>query len=200
MKDEQSSEIEQQIGYEFENRLLLQQAFTRKSYTDETHDGDNNEVLEFIGDKVLDMIIVKILTEYYGEINDRNEYECEYSEGKLTELKKHLVESKMLAERIDELGFADYLIMGKGDKKNNVQNEPHVKEDLFEAILGSVALDSGWDMDAMQDVVEMMLHIDCYLENGFDTDKDYVSIINSGSRSALANCPIIGLRTSRLMI
>ena len=84
MKDEQSSEIEQQIGYEFENRLLLQQAFTRKSYTDETHDGDNNEVLEFIGDKVLDMIIVKILTEYYGEINDRNEYECEYSEGKLT--------------------------------------------------------------------------------------------------------------------
>ncbi len=47
MKDEQSSEIEQQIGYEFENRLLLQQAFTRKSYTDETHDGDNNEVLEF---------------------------------------------------------------------------------------------------------------------------------------------------------
>ena len=189
MKDEQSSEIEQQIGYEFENRLLLQQAFTRKSYTDETHDGDNNEVLEFIGDEVLDMIIVKILTEYYGEINDRNEYECEYSEGKLTELKKHLVESKMLAERIDELGFADYLIMGKGDKKNNVQNEPHVKEDLFEAILGSVALDSGWDMDAMQDVVEMMLHIDCYLENGFDTDKDYVSIIQQWQQKRIGELP-----------
>ena len=81
MKDEQYTEIEQQIGYEFENRLLLQQAFTRKSYTEETHDGDNNEVLEFIGDKVLDLVIVKALAEYYGEINDRNEYECEYTEG-----------------------------------------------------------------------------------------------------------------------
>ena len=177
MKDEQYTEIEQQIGYEFENRLLLQQAFTRKSYTEETHDGDNNEVLEFIGDKVLDLIIVKVLTEYYGDINERNEYECEYTEGKLTEFKKHLVESKMLAERIDELGFADYLIMGKGDKKNNVQNETHVKEDLFEAILGAVALDSGWDLDAMQDAVEMMLHLDCYLDEGFDEDQDYVSII-----------------------
>lgn len=189
MKDEQYSEIEQQIGYEFENRLLLQQAFTRKSYTDETHDGDNNEVLEFIGDKVLDLVIVKVLTEYYGEINDRNEYECEYSEGKLTEFKKHLVESKMLAERIDELGFADYLIMGKADKKNNVQNETHVKEDLFEAILGAVALDSGWDMDAMQDAVEMMLHVDCYLDEGFDEDQDYVSIIQNWQQKRTGELP-----------
>ena len=64
MKNEQYEEIEQHIGYEFENRTLLQQAFTRKSYTAETHDGDNNEVLEFLGDKVLDLIVVKALTEY----------------------------------------------------------------------------------------------------------------------------------------
>ena len=192
MKDEQYTEIEQQIGYEFENRLLLQQAFTRKSYTEETHDGDNNEVLEFIGDKVLDLVIVKALAEYYGEINDRNEYECEYTEGKLTEFKKHLVESKMLAERIDELGFADYLIMGKGDKKNNVQNETHVKEDLFEAILGAVALDSGWNMGAMQDAVEMMLHLDCYLNEGFDEDQDYVSIIQRWQQKRIGELPDYG--------
>ena len=164
MKDDQYTEIEQQIGYEFENRTLLQQAFTRKSYTAETHDGNNNEVLEFLGDKVLDLIVVKALSEYYGDVNDRNEYESEYAEGKLTEIKKRLVESKMLAKRIDELGFAEYLIMGKGDKKNNVQNDTHVKEDLFEAILGAVAIDSGWDIDAMQDAVEMMLHLDFYLD------------------------------------
>lgn len=189
MKAEQYAEIEQQIGYEFKNRLLLQQAFTRKSYTAETHDGENNEVLEFIGDKVLDLVIVKVLTEYYGGIGDGKEYECDYSEGKLTEFKKHLVESKMLAERIDELGFADYLIMGKGDRKNNVQNETHVKEDLFEAILGAVALDSEWDMDAMQDAVEMMLHVDCYLENGFDTDQDYVSLIQQWQQKRVGELP-----------
>ena len=84
MQNEDYSLIEAQIGYEFNNRMLLQQAFTRKSYTNETHDGDNNEVLEFIGDKVLDLVIVKALSEYFGDINDRDEYECEYSEGKLT--------------------------------------------------------------------------------------------------------------------
>lgn len=189
MKNEQYSEIEQQIGYEFENRLLLQQAFTRKSYTEETHDGDNNEVLEFIGDKVLDLVVVKVLTEYYGDINDRNEYECEHTEGKLTELKKHLVESKMLAERIDELGFANYLIMGKGDRKNKIQNETHVKEDLFEAILGAVALDSDWDMDAMQDAVEMMLHLECYLDEGFGEDQDYVSIIQNWQQKRTGELP-----------
>ena len=50
MQNEDYTLIEAQIGYEFNNRMLLQQAFTRKSYTNETHDGDNNEVLEFIGD------------------------------------------------------------------------------------------------------------------------------------------------------
>lgn len=189
MNDEQYTEIEQQIGYEFKNRLLLQQAFTRRSYTVETHDGDNNEVLEFIGDKVLDLIIVKALTEYYGDINDRNEFECEYSEGKLTELKKRLVESNMLAKCIDELGFADYLIMGKGDRKNNVQNESHVKEDLFEAILGAVALDSGWDMKSMQDAVEMMLHLDYYLENGFNGQNDYVSLIQEWHQKETGELP-----------
>ena len=152
MQKKDYEEVEQLIGYEFNNRLLLQQAFTRKSYTNETHDCDNNEVLEFVGDKVLDLIVVKALCEYYGEINNRNEFACELNEGKLTELKKQLVESKMLAHRIDELGFAQYLIMGKGDKKNYVQEDMHVKEDLFEAILGAVAIDSNWDMKAMQDL------------------------------------------------
>lgn len=177
MKKQDYDEIEQLIGYEFDNRLLLQQAFTRKSYTNETHDGDNNEVLEFIGDKVLDLAVVRALSEYYGEINGRNEFACDINEGKLTELKKRFVESKMLAHRIDELGFAQYLIMGKGDKKNNAQDDMHVKEDLFEAILGAVAIDSDWDMTAMQDAAELMLDIDFYLDKGFDGEDNYVSLV-----------------------
>ncbi|MDE6059897.1 MAG: hypothetical protein K2G31_00260, partial [Clostridia bacterium] len=189
MTEEEFEEVEQQIGYVFKNRLLLQQAFTRRSYTAETHDGENNEVLEFIGDKVLDFVIVKILSEHYGKINDYDEYECVHSEGKLTALKQHLVESKMLAERIDEMGFAYYLIMSKGDRKNNVQNAIHVQEDLFEAILGAVALDSEWDLNAMQDAVEMMLHIDCYLDNGFDKNNDYVSKIQSWKQKQTGELP-----------
>ena len=52
--------IQGQIGYDFKNLDLLKQAFVRRSYTEE-NGGEDNEVLEFIGDKVLDVIVVKLL-------------------------------------------------------------------------------------------------------------------------------------------
>ena len=51
--------IQLHIGYTFENRGLLCQAFTRKSYTEENKNALHNEVLEFYGDKALDFIIMK---------------------------------------------------------------------------------------------------------------------------------------------
>ena len=60
MKNEDLEFIQEQIGYEFNNLNLLQQAFTRRSYSQE-HGGENNEVLEFIGDKVLDLFVIKLL-------------------------------------------------------------------------------------------------------------------------------------------
>lgn len=189
MTEEDYDKIESLIGYEFERRDLLQQAFTRKSYTNETNDGDNNEVLEFIGDKALDFVVIKALSEYYGEINERNEFACDLTEGKLTELKKRFVESTMLAHCIDELDLSQYLIMGKGDKKNKVQNDTHVKEDLFEAIMGAVVIDSNWDIDALQDVAELMLNIDHYLEHGFDDEENYVMLIQQWCQKTSGELP-----------
>lgn len=95
----------------------------------------------------------------------------------------------MLAKRIDELGFAKFLIMGKGDKKKNVQEEASVKEDLFEAILGAVAIDSNWDIDALQETVEFMLHLNHYLENGFDDENDYVLLVQQWSQKQYGKLP-----------
>ena len=67
----------------------------------------------------------------------------------------------MLAHRIDELCFSQYLIMGKGDIKNNVQEKQSVKEDLFEAILGAITIDCDWNFKELQNVVELMLNLDC---------------------------------------
>ena len=124
--------IQDQIGYNFKNTDLLQQAFVRRSYSKE-NGGEDNEVLEFIGDKVLDFIIVKFLTEKYGyflnecddfnENEDFNEFATDYHENQLTEIKKKLVQKKTLSRRIDILGLAEYLIMGKGDVKNRVYEE-----------------------------------------------------------------------------
>lgn len=176
--------IQGQIAYNFKNLDLLQQAFVRRSYANE-NGGEDNEVLEFIGDKVLDFVVVKLLVEKYGyflsecDDFDRNEefdeFVTEYYEDKLTEMKKRLVEKKMLAYRIDMLGLAKYLIMGKGDINNHVQEEDSVKEDLFEAILGAVALDSQWDISELQDVVEVMLAPDSKFAKAGDLD--YVGLI-----------------------
>lgn len=176
--------IQDQIGYNFQNADLLQQAFVRRSYAKE-HGGEDNEVLEFIGDKVLDLIVIKLLTEKYGcftsDYEDYNpnkeldEFSCSKNEAELTELKKKLVQKKTLADRIDALDLADYLIMGNGDIQNNIHQEMSVKEDLFEAIIGAVALDSAWDMEELQEVVEIMLDPDSYLKD--DTEDNYVELI-----------------------
>ena len=187
--------VQGQIGYTFKNPDLLKQAFTRRSYTEE-NGGENNEILEFIGDKALDFAVVKLLIGRYGKMKngdpvdgskniylrmqpnvcrEANEFSCDYSESELTELKSRIVRKKNLAQRIEEMGFSDGLIMGKSDIKNNVLSGMSVKEDLFEAIVGAVALDSGWDSPIIQSVVEAMLVLDDFIES--DRDDNYVRLI-----------------------
>lgn len=176
--------IQDQIGYNFQNTDLLQQAFIRRSYSKE-YGGEDNEVLEFIGDKVLDLIVIKLLTEKYGRFTsddedfnsdeEFDEFSCGKNEAELTEFKKRLVQKRTLADRINVLDLADYLIMGNGDAQNNIRQEMSVKEDLFEAIIGAVALDSDWDMETLQDVVQIMLDPDSNLKD--DTENNYVELI-----------------------
>lgn len=184
MKNEDFKFIQEQISYEFKNLDLLQQAFVRRSYSKE-HGGEDNEVLEFIGDKVLDFIVVKLLSERYGfmlsECDDYDaheefdEFACEKTESELTEIKKALVQKKNLSTRIEILGLEEFLILGKGDVQKKVYKEDSVKEDLFEAILGAIAIDSNWDMKILQSVVEVMLDPDSILcEDDVD---NYVSLI-----------------------
>ncbi len=177
MTTEDLSFIQKQIGYEFKNKMLLQQAFIRRSYSQEHPNFKNNEVLEFIGDKALDFIIVRALAEYYGDYTKNDEYSSELKEGKLTEIKNQLVKGSMLASRINLFGFQDYLIMGKGDRHNNIQEDSHVKEDLFEAIVGAVALDSDWDVEALDTAIGLMLDYEYYLDEGFSDSNNFTARI-----------------------
>ena len=203
--------IQDQIGYNFNNLNLLQQAFTRRSYSKE-NGGENNEVLEFIGDKVLDLIVTKYLTTqnsnstglfkkfdtklkntWYYETEkktfpDENVFISDYSESELTEIRKLLVQKKTLANRIDELGIGYCIIMGSGDIKQNIANENSVKEDLFEAILGAIAIDSDWNMVALQNAVEVMLAPECILADS-DVD-DYVTLIQEWSYIKTNSIPL----------
>lgn len=183
--------VQAQIGYTFQSKELLEQAFVRRSYTEE-NGGENNEILEFIGDKALDLAVIHLLIEKYGT-REENEPEetppfggkqsttppgalsCSHTEGDLTRIKSRMVEKRNLAQRIDELGFAEFLLMGKSDVKNDVGNERSVKEDLFEAIVGAVTLDCNWDFPTIRSVVEAMLLPEDFLDK--DTEENYVRLI-----------------------
>lgn len=171
MNNQDLEHIQQTISYRFKNLDLLQQAFVRRSYSEE-NGGEDNEVLEFIGDRVLDMIVVKLLTEKYGfmlgnldETEDFDEFACKKNEAELTEIKRQLVQKRHLAHRIDTLGLADYLITGKGDQS---WNENSVKEDLFEAIIGAATIDSKWNMEELQVLVEIMLDPEIMMNDEHD--------------------------------
>lgn len=193
--------VSQQIGdYAFKNPALLRQAFTRRSYSEE-NGGENNEVLEFIGDKVLDICVIRYLVGRYGtdlHVQDKipasfrvpekaTEFASELDEGELTKIKQRMVSKNALADRIDELDLARFLIMGKGDSVKSIDDEPSVKEDLFEAIVGAVALDSNWDFEKLQQVVEIMLCPDSFLPN--DDEPDYVGLIYDWDSKMVGTVP-----------
>lgn len=168
-------EVQEKINHWFDNLDLLFQAFTRSSYSAE-HDGENNEVLEFIGDRVLDYYVTKIMAQKYGYVkSELNFYNSDHAdqfaikahrnEKDFTALKQEMVSNKTLAKRIDKLGFKTIMYLGKSDIENKVWNQEKVKADLFEAILGAVAVDCDWADEELQNVVESMLQIDDYLED-----------------------------------
>ena len=184
------NDIQNNIGYEFKNQELLEQAFTRRSYSME-NGGEDNEVLEFIGDAALNLVAVKILREEFGYFNKRKQqnpnyyylwetYESTFSsdkdEGQLTEIKKRIVRKSTLADVIDDLGLQNYLIMGRGDRKKHVEQSNSTKEDLFEAIIGAVTLDSSWDINRIQKTVKHMIEIDDII--GSDEDSYIAKIQN----------------------
>ncbi len=186
------NDIKSIIGYPFKNQELLEQAFTRRSYSME-NGGENNEILEFIGDAALNLVAVKILREEFGYFNKRKQqnpnyyylwetYESTFSsdkdEGQLTEIKKRIVRKSTLANAIDNLGLQNYLIMGRGDRKKHVEQSNSTKEDLFEAIIGAIALETNWDINIIQKTVEHMIDINDII--GSDEDS-YISDIQNWS-------------------
>lgn len=193
MDNQDLEHIQQVIGYRFQNWDLLQQAFVRRSYSEE-NGGENNEILEFIGDRVLDMIVVKLMIEEYGfmlrecddydESKEFDEFACDKNEAELTEIKRQLVQKKYLAQRIDQLDLANYLIVGNGDQN---QHQASVKEDLFEAIIGAATIDSKWNMDELQNLVLTMLAPDSIID---DSQKNYIALIQEWTSKKGVGVPL----------
>lgn len=130
------SELENKIGIRFKNKKLLQQAFVHRSCLNENPGlkMDHNERLEFLGDAVLELAVTKNLFRDYSS-----------PEGELTTWRAALVNSKMLSEVSSELGFNNYLMLSKGESKDNGRARQFILANTFEAFVGAIYLDQGFD-------------------------------------------------------
>jgi len=152
-KDSDAEKIQKKIGYHFNNRRLLEQAFTRRSYS-VAHGGENNEVLEFFGDRILDFAVIMDFYNLYGRVNNKGYYVSSKNVGNLCREDFALVKNTHLAERIVNLGLTKYLNVQKANEKCAMKN----KADLFEAVLGAVAVDSDWDFNKISRVFHAMMY------------------------------------------
>jgi len=125
------------LGYRFHNEALLSQALIHSSYINEHRMNplENNERLEFLGDAVLELIISRRIYMRYPEL----------SEGELTKLRASVVCEAMLAKKARVLGLGEQLRMSKGESQSGGANRDSALCDAFEAVLGAIFLDGGFD-------------------------------------------------------
>lgn len=159
----------EKTGYYIRSNTLVSQAFTRSSYSAE-QGGENNEILEFIGDQVLSYYVVKIIARYYGALNSNCEYAFRVRENNFTALRQEFISNEALAKIIDEWKLTDYLIVGKSDYLNEVDKYVKIKADLFESILGVIAVESKWDSGVLEKAVSKMMSIDEKLKSIIEED------------------------------
>ena len=131
----QIEDFEEKIGYTFNDKNLIDVAFTHSSYTNEAKGSlKSNERLEFLGDSVLDMVVSEVLFKNYNN----------KPEGWLTKTRSRLVCTDSFAKASEKYDLTSYLNFGKGEKKLKGYLKKHVKADTFEAVCAAIYLDAGY--------------------------------------------------------
>ena len=129
------NELKENYGIVFHDVNLLEQAFTHSSYVNEHRNMNisDNERLEFLGDAVLEIQVSDYLYHHYPNL----------PEGRLTRLRSAIVREESLSKFAKECHFDHYILLGKGEENSGGRA---LLCDLFEAFLGALYLDQGYDV------------------------------------------------------
>ena len=125
------SKLEKILNFKFKNRDLLERTITHKSFNSSI----NYEKLEFLGDRVLDLIISKKLLDLYPKEN----------EGILDKKLASLVNKNKCYEVGKSLKLQNFILVGNYKKKTSTTIENKIISDCCEALIGAVYLDRGFD-------------------------------------------------------
>jgi ribonuclease-3 len=139
------SQLSARLGYAFTNISLLETAMHHRSWNAENDGGESNERLEFLGDAVLGWVVADIVYTQHSDL----------PEGKLTDLRKSVVNANALAEVAVDLGIGEHLMLGKGEDTAGGREKTSILSDALEAVIGAVYIDAG--PQATHDVVSALM-------------------------------------------
>ncbi len=128
----QLEDVQETIGYRFDDLQLLVTALTHSSFASE-NDVESYERLEFLGDAVLELATTERI---YASLNDA-------SEGRMTRIRAAVVDEATLASTSRDNGLPAAIRVGVGEERNGGRKRDSIQSDVFEAILGAVYVDGG---------------------------------------------------------
>ena len=124
------------LGYKFRDEALLRLALTHPSVAHEQGvPVQHNQRLEFLGDAVLQLVLTRELYEKFSA----------FDEGPLTKARAKLVNRRTLAVHGRALGLGEHLILSRGEEMHGGRERPSALADTFEALLGAIFIDGGFD-------------------------------------------------------
>ena len=172
-------ELEERLGHRFNKISWLDQALTHKSFIHqaETSKKESNEVLEFLGDSVLNLVVSHLLLRAFPEAH----------EGILSMRRSHLVKRTSLAYLSREIRMEEYLLLGKSELLNGGAKKSSILANAYEALIGALYMDSGFDrtLEVLQHHLGPYIQSD-HLSSLFD---DYKSLLQEQAQQIYGKSP-----------
>lgn len=123
------SGLEGKLGYRFQTKAYLEQALTHSS-----KGASNYERIEFLGDRVLNLVVAEALFKQFPDEN----------EGNLAKRHSALVQGRMLAVIGGNISLGDHIILSEAERMSGGASNENILSDAMEAVLGAVFLDGGF--------------------------------------------------------
>jgi ribonuclease III len=135
---EQLRDLEEDLGYLFENVSLLDTALTHKSYANEAAlpGLEDNERLEFLGDAVLDLAVSHLLYDARPAL----------SEGEMSKIRAQLVKEESLEQIARSFSLGTFLRLGRGEEHTGGRQKASILANTFEALVAAIYRDGGFDL------------------------------------------------------
>ncbi len=165
--------LQEHLGYTFQNKELLIEALTHKSYKQPY----NNERLEFLGDAVLDLIVGEYLYKKFRG----------FDEGKLSKMRASLVNEGGFTSLATYLNLGEYIYLSNAEENNSGRTKSSLLSNAFEALMGAMYLETG--LGKVQDITISLLehvHPDISLDSLF---KDYKTSLQELTQAHYGTTP-----------